>query len=135
VEAPCRAFPGYEADLRRGGRRTRAASAGPHGNRKLDVTGCVLILRLRDHLHLTVTAAGALFGIDPATVSHATTLTRKLIEQNAIPLPPAASPPPGRIRALAGLRGYAAQHGIDLTGLLPGTGTPPDATVTTPDTP
>jgi len=96
---------------------------------------CVLILRLRDHLHLTVTAAGALFGIDPTSVSHATTITRKLIEQNAIPLPPAAAPPPGPIRALAGLRGYAAQHGIDLTGLLPGTGTPPDITITTPDTP
>jgi DDE family transposase len=135
LEAPYRAFLDYKADLRRGGRRTRAASAGPHGNRKLDVTGSVLILRLRDHLHLTAAAAGALFGIDPTTISHATTITRKLIEQNAIPLPPAASPPPGRIRTLAGLRGYAAQHGIDLTGLLPGTDSPPDITITTPDTP
>jgi hypothetical protein len=135
LEAPYRAFLDYQADLRRGGRRTRAASAGPHGNRKLDVTGSVLITRLRDHLRLTVAATAALFGIDPTTVSHATTITRKLITENAIPPPAPAQPPPGRIRTLGDLHRYAAQHGIDLTGLLPGTDTPPDATLTTPDTP
>ncbi|HET9973473.1 MAG TPA: hypothetical protein VFQ68_34935 [Streptosporangiaceae bacterium] len=123
LEAPYRAFLDYKADLRRGGRRTRAASAGPHGNRKLDVTGCVLITRLRGHLHLTVTATAALFGIHSTTVSHAATITRKLIAENAIPLPAPAQPPPGPIRALGDLREYAAQHGIDLTGLLQGTET------------
>ena len=136
LEVPYRALLDYKADLRRGGRRTNAIhSTGPHGNRRTDVTDHVLILRLRDHLRLTAKATGALFGIHPTTVSHAVTLTRRLITENAIPLPPAAQPPAGPIRTLNDLREYAAQHGIEITSPPSAGGTPPDATITAPATP
>jgi hypothetical protein len=99
----------------RGGRRVNAVrnSGAPHGNRKIDVTGHVLATRLRDHLHLTAKVTGALLGVDPTTISHATCLTRRLLADNAIPLPPAAEPPATRIRTLGDLREYAACNGMD----------------------
>jgi Rhodopirellula transposase DDE domain len=99
----------------RGGRRVSAVRNGgaPHGNRKIDVTGHVLATRLRDHLHLTARATGALLGVDPTTISHATSLTRRLLAENAIPLPPAAEPPATPIRTLDHLRDYAARNGMD----------------------
>ena len=74
----------------RHGRRTRAARSGaPHGNRRLDVTDHLLALRLRDHLDLPVKAVGALLGIDPGTVSHATALAGELLSAARITLPDA----------------------------------------------
>jgi hypothetical protein len=101
--------------LRRGRRRVNAVRRpGPHGNRRTDVTDHVLILRLRDHLRLTVETAAVLFGIHPTGISHAATLTRRLINEHAIPVPPAASPPAEPIRTIDQLRNYAAQHGTEI---------------------
>jgi hypothetical protein len=86
----------------------------PHGNRRLDVTGHLLALRLRDHLDLPVKAAGALLGIDPGTVSHATALAGELLAAARITLPDAPLPgkPP---RTPDELLAYAAAAGIPLT--------------------
>jgi hypothetical protein len=101
--------------LRRGRRRVNAVRrASPHGNRRTDVTDHVLILHLRDHLRLTVETAAVLFGIHSTGISHAATLTRRLINEHAIPVPPAASPPAEPIRTIDQLRNYAAQHGIEI---------------------
>jgi hypothetical protein len=114
LEAP------FEARLQlqyrtRHGRRTRAARSGdPHGNRRLDVTGHLLALRLRDHLDLPVKAAGALPGTGPGTVSHATALAGELLAAARITLPDA--PLPGKLpRTPDELLACAAAAGIPLT--------------------
>jgi hypothetical protein len=91
-----------------------------HGNRRIDVTGHVLALRLREHLRLTAHITGALLGVDRTTISHATSLTRQLLASTGIPLPPAAPPPGIRLRTTDDLREYAAAAGITLT--IPETG-------------
>jgi Rhodopirellula transposase DDE domain len=136
LEVPYLAQADYTAQLRRGGRRTRAIRATrPHGNRRIDITDHVLITRLRDHLRLPITVTASLFGIHRTTVSHATTLTRQLIAAHAIPVPPAAQPPPAPIRTLDDLREYAARHGITLPAPPPAADTPPHATLEAPATP
>jgi len=80
----------------------------------------VIALRLREHLHLPAQATGALLGVDASTVSHATTLTAKLLASTGIPLPPAAPPPATLPRTPAELLDYAAAAGITLT--IPGNG-------------
>jgi hypothetical protein len=102
---------------RRGRRRVRPVKNGDaaHGNRKIDLAGHVLAWRLREHLHLPVTLTGALLGVDPTTISHATSLTRQLLTSSAIPVPPAAPPPGTRLRTPDDLRDYAAAAGIHLT--------------------
>ena len=114
LEAP------FEARLQlhyrtRHGRRTRTVrSSGPHGSRRLDVTDHLLALRLRDYLDLPVKAVGALLGIDPGTVSHATALACKLLDAARITLP--AAPPPGKLpRTPDELLACAAAAGIPLT--------------------
>jgi hypothetical protein len=136
LEIPYRARLEHKAFLKRGGRRVNAVRNGgaPHGNRRTDVTGHVLITRLRDHLHLPVKVIAALLGIDPTTVSHATTIARDLTATHAIPLPPAAQPLPGRIRTLDDLREYTARHAITIT-VPPQPALPPQTTLMTPDTP
>ena len=115
LEVPFDADREQKYHLRRGRRRVNAIRrAGPHGNLRTDVTGHVLILRLRDHLRLTAKAAAVLFGIHPASVSHAVTRTRRLIDESAIPVPAAAGPPPEPIRTIDDLRKYAGQHGIEI---------------------
>jgi hypothetical protein len=115
LEVPFDADREQKYHLRRGRRRVNAIRrAGPHGNLRTDVTDHVLILRLRDHLCLTAKAAAVLFGIHPTSVSHAVTLTRRLIDENAIPVPAAAGPPPEPIRTIDDLRKYAGQHGIEI---------------------
>jgi hypothetical protein len=135
LEVPFDAGREQKYHLRRGRRRVNAVRrAGPHGNRRTDVTGHVLILRLRDHLRLTAKGAAVLFGIHPTSVSHAVTLTRRLIDENAIPVPAAAGPPPEPVRTIGDLRKYAGQHGIEIF-IPPAQGdTPPEATLTAPDT-
>jgi hypothetical protein len=126
LEVPFDADREQKYHLRRGGRRVNAVRrAGPHGNLRTDVTDHLLILRLRDHLRLTAEAAAVLFGIHPTSISHAVTLTRRLIDENAIPVPAAASPPPEPIRTIDELRKYAGQHGIGiLIPLAPGRQSP-----------
>jgi Rhodopirellula transposase DDE domain len=136
LENPYRSLLDYKAGLRRGGRRVNAArSTGPHGNRRIDVTDHVLITRLRGHLRLPDTVTAALFGVHRTTVSNAAVLTRRLLAEHAIPLPPAAEPPATPIRTLDDLREYAAHHGIAIPAPTPAADTAPETTLTTPDTP
>jgi hypothetical protein len=102
---------------RRGRRRVNAIRTGngSNGRRRIDVTGHVLALRLREHLHLPVEITGALLGVSRTTVSNATSLTRDLLASTGIPLPPAAQPPATRLRTPDDLRVYAAAAGITLT--------------------
>ena len=97
----------------RHGHRHRAAGTAPHGNRRLDVTDHLLALRLRDHLNLPVRAISALLGIDPGTVSHATTLAAELLSAARTTLP--ATPPGKTPRTPAELLAHAAAAGIPLT--------------------
>jgi len=107
---------------RRGRRRVNAIKNGngSNGRRRIDLTDHVIAWRLREHLHLPVTTTGALLGVDPTTISHATTLPARLIAGSGIPLPPAAEPPGTRLRTPDDLRDYAAAAGIRLT--IPETG-------------
>jgi hypothetical protein len=114
LEVPFDADREHRYHLRRGRRRVNTVRrAGPHGGLRTDVTAHVLILRLRDHLRLTARDTAVLFGIHPSSVSHAVTLARRLISENAIPLP-AADPPPEPVRTIEDLRQYASRHGIAL---------------------
>jgi len=135
LEVPFDADREQRYHLRRGRRRVNAVRrAGPHGNLRTDVTDHVLILRLRDHLRLSAKAAAVLFGIHPTSVSHAATLTRRLIDENAIPLPAAAGPPPEPIRTIDDLREYAGQQGIEIFIPPAQDDNPPEATLTAADT-
>jgi hypothetical protein len=130
LEVPFDADREQKYHLRRGRRRVNAVRrAGPHGNLRTDLTDHVLILRLRDHLRLSREASAVLFGIHPTSVSHAATLTRRLIGENAIPAPASADPPPEPIRTIGDLREYAVQHRIEI--FIPPTqdDNPPEATL------
>ena len=136
LEVPFDADREQKYHLRRGRRRVNIVRrAGPHGNLRTDVTGHVLILRLRDHLRLGHKASAVLFGIHPTSVSHAAALTRRLIGENAIPVPASADPLPEPVRTIDELREYAVQRGIEI--FIPPTqdDSPPEATLTAPDTP
>jgi len=136
LEVPYRAHLDYKAGIRRGGRRVNAIrGTGPHGNRRIDVTDHVLITRLRDHLRLPFKVIAAVFGVHSTTASSASSLTRRLLAEHAIPLPPAAEPPATSLRTLNDLREYAAHHGVEISVPLPGTDTAPEATLTIPGTP
>jgi len=98
---------------RHGARARTARSGTPHGNRRLDVTGYLLALRLRDHLDLPVKAVGALLGADASTVSHATALAGELLSAARITLPDA--PPQANLpRTPDELLAYATAAGIPL---------------------
>jgi Rhodopirellula transposase DDE domain len=139
LEVPYRARLDHKAFLKRGRRRQSAVrSTAPHAGRKLDVTDHVLALRLRDHLTLPMDAIAALLGAGRTSVSHAIAVTRELITQHAIPVPPAA-PPPAVPRTPADLLAHAAAAGTPLT--IPENGQPmpqhfkPRKRRTTRDTP
>jgi hypothetical protein len=113
LEAPFEARLQLKYRTRRGRRTNAVRSRGPHGSRRLDVTDHLLALRLRDHLDLPVTAIGALLGIDPGTVSHATALAGQLLAAARVTLPDA---PPGKLPRTPGeLLAYTAAAGIPLT--------------------
>lgn len=115
LEVPLDAAREQEYHLRRGRRRiTAARRAGPHGNLRTDVTGHVLIWRLRDHLGLSHNASAALFGLHPSTIGHAAARTRQLISHSTIPVPQPADPPPQPVKTIDDLHAYAAQHGIEI---------------------
>ncbi len=137
LETPFGASRARYNHLRRGCERVNAIrnGDGSNGKRRITLTDHVLAIRLRDHLGLTGTAIGALLGVARNTVSNADTLTRRLLAEHAIPLPPAAEPPATPIRTLGDLRGYAARHGIGITIPPSGADTPPNATLAAPDTP
>ena len=133
LQIPFRARREQRRYLRQGRARQRAEGAtGGGSNRKLDLTGHVLALRLRQHLNLPGHVIGALLGADKTTISHATTLTATLLA--AQPQPPAARPPGIPLRTLGDLRDYAAGHGITIPALDQAE-TPPHDTLTTRATP
>jgi hypothetical protein len=95
LEVPFGARREHDNYARRGRGRINAPKNpdAAHGNRRIDVTGHVLALRLREHLRLTADITGALLGVDRTTIGHATSVTRQLLASTGIPLPPAAPPP------------------------------------------
>jgi hypothetical protein len=120
LEIPFDAHRQHKYHLSRGRPRASAVrSTRPHGNQRIDVTDHVLITRLRDHLHLPAAAIAPLFGIRDTTVTSAAALTRRLLRQHAIPLPPAARPPANPPMTLSDLQEYAAQHGIEISAPPP----------------
>ncbi len=123
----------HDLRVRRGRPRARPHEGQP---RRLDVTGYLLAALIKRHLRAPSHVTAALLGVHAATVRHAIILITSILDTAGTPLPPPAAPPPENPpRTLGELREYAARHGITLTG-LPGTAdTPPDDTVTTPDTP
>ena len=136
LDLPFRARREQRRYLRQGRPRQRAEGAtGGGSNRKLDLPGHVLALRLRQHLNLPGHVIGALLGADKTTISHATTLTHRLLATlPASQHPPAAPPPATRLRTLDDLRGYAGRHGITIPAPLTAATTPHD-TLATPATP
>ena len=122
LEVPYRAHLERKAFLKRGRRRATAVrSDAPNGNRRLDVAGHVLALRLRDHLTLPMDAIAALLGVDKTTVSHAVALARDLIAEHAVPVP-ATAPPATPPRSPAQLISRATDAGLTLT--IPTNGQP-----------
>jgi hypothetical protein len=117
LEVPFGARREHDNYARRGRGRINAPKNpdAAHGNRRIDVAGHVLALRLREHLRLTADITGALLGVDRTTIGHATSVTRQLLASTGIPLPPAAPPPGIRLRTTDDLREYAAAAGITLT--------------------
>ena len=136
LEVPFDADREQQYHLRRGRRRVNAVRrAGLHGNLRTDVTDHVLILRLRDHLGLGHHASAVLFGIHPSTVASAAGRTRRLIGEHAIPVPASADPPPRPVTTFDELHDYAAQRGIEIFIPPAQHDNPPQATLTTQDTP
>jgi len=88
---------------------------------------------MRQHLNLPPTVIGALLGAHGTTISHATSLTATLLAR--WPPPPAAPSPGIRLRTLADLREYAADHGITIPVGIGGHTSPADSTLQAPDTP
>jgi hypothetical protein len=117
LEIPFSAHREQHNYTRRGRRRVNAVRNhdGSNGHRKTDLADHVIALRLREHLNLPAQAVGVLLGVDATTVSHATTLTARLLAGISIPLPPATPPPDTLPRTPAELLDYAAAAGITLT--------------------
>ncbi len=114
LDAPFQARLQLAYRTRHGHRTRNPRSSTPHASRRLDITDHLLALRLRDHLGLPVKAVGALLGIDPGTVSHATTLATELVSAARITVP--AAPPPEKLpRTPDELLTCAAAAGIPLT--------------------
>jgi hypothetical protein len=136
LEAPFRGYREQRRYARSGRPRTRTGRAGGW-NRTLGTAGHLIATRLRAHLNLPVTLAGALLGVDGTTVSHATRRTASALA--ALPpgrLPAAAPPPAIRLQTLDDLRRYAARHGITIPQPPPPARTPPtSSTVQAPGTP
>ena len=136
LQAPFHGHREQRRYTRTGRPRTQTGRAGGW-NRKLSTEGHLIATRLRQHLNLPVKVTGALLGIDPTTVSHATSLTTRLLA--TLPPsqhPPTAPPPATRLQTLEDLRAYAARHGITIPQAPPTAHTPPtDSTVQAPGTP
>ena len=124
----------HDRRVRRGRATVRAPGAG--SPRRLDATDYLLAALIRRHLRVPSHVTAALPGVHPGTVRHATQLITTLLDRAGIPLPPAAQPPPPHpLRTLQDLRGHAARHGITISTAPPAARTPPQATLTTRNTP
>jgi hypothetical protein len=137
LDLPFRVRREQRRHARSGRPRQRAEGATGGGrNRKLDLAGHVLALRLRQHLNLPGHVTAALLGADKTTISHAAALTRALLAALPASQHPPAAPPPGiPLRTLDDLRGYAARHGITIPAAPPAAATTPHDTLADPATP
>jgi hypothetical protein len=121
----------HDLRVRRGRPRARPHAGQP---RRLDAADYLLAALLKRHLGVPSHVTAALLGVHDATVRHATRLITRLLDDAATTLPaPAERPPAPRVRTLQDLREHAASHGIALN--IPEAGTPPAATLASPDTP
>jgi Rhodopirellula transposase DDE domain len=123
----------HDIRARRGPRANPASRAG--SPRRLGTADYLLAALLKRHLGVPSHVTAVLLGVHQATVRHAIGIITSVLETAGTALPPPAAPPPAqRIRTLSELRDHAASHGITLN--LPAeTDTPPQATLTTRDTP
>jgi hypothetical protein len=96
----------------RGGREPQKKGGGKHS--RISRLDHVLALRLREHLDLPLTIAGALLGLSPNAVSTITGRTARLLAASGITPPPAA-PASAPVRTREALLAHAASAGITLT--------------------
>jgi hypothetical protein len=110
------------------GRPRRGWHKGPAAPLKLSLPAYLLAAIYRYRLGMTCQHIAAVLGVDHSTISVATRHIAGLLTRQGTIL----TPGPHRIRSAQDLREHAARHGITLTGPAD---TPPDNTLTTPDTP
>ena len=119
-----------DTHIRRGGELTGTPGSGRKArNGPADYLQALLIRR---HLAVPNPVLAALLGTRKDALSRQLTRTSALLAAAGLTLPPAAQPPPPPVRALDGLREYAARHGITINAPPPAAGKPPDTTLTTP---
>jgi hypothetical protein len=122
----------HDLRVRRGRPRAKPHTGQP---RRLGTAGYLLAALLKRHLGVPSHVTASLLGIDDSTVRHMTRLTTAILADAGTTLPPPVRPPPERrVRTLEELREHAARHGTPL-GNPPEADTPPQATLTTRDTP
>ncbi len=129
LQLPYAAAREQRLHLARGGPR-RTWRKGPAAPVKLSLPAYLLAALYRYRLGMTCQAIAGLFAVDHSTISVTSREIAGMLAQQGTAL----SPGPHRIRTVDHLRDHAARHGLAIPA--PGAAdTPPDATVTTPDTP
>jgi Rhodopirellula transposase DDE domain len=122
----------HDLRVRRGRPRAKPHTGQP---RRLGTADYLLATLLKRHLGVPSHVTASLLGIDGSTVRRMTRLTTAILADAGTTLPPPVRPPPERrVRTLEELREHAARHGTGL-GNPPEADTPPQATLTTRDTP
>jgi hypothetical protein len=98
--------------------------------RRLETADYLCAALLKRHLSVPSRITAEVLGIDDSVVRHMIrTITAVLTEARTTLPPPAEPPPQQRIRTLNDLRGYAAQHGINIPAAR--NDTPPETTLDT----
>ena len=129
LELPYAAAREQRLHLARGGPR-HGRPKGPAAPVKLSLPAYLLAALCRYRLGMTCQAIADLLAVDHSTISVTTRHIADLLTQHGA----AITPGPHRIRTLQDLRRHATRHGITITGPS-AADTPPDDTLTTPDTP
>jgi hypothetical protein len=93
----------------RGCPRRNRPGAGGH-NRRLDLTGSLLVTALNQHLSVPQHLIATLLGTDPTTIGRAIRDIRTILGPRTRTIPAA----PARLRTLNDLRAYATENGITL---------------------
>jgi hypothetical protein len=133
LEIPAAARREQRSRIRRG--RERAIAPGGGRTPRTTITDHLAALLIHRHLGVPHAALAAVLGTGPSTLSHAISRTRQYLTDTGLTLPPPEHPPPPPVRTLDDLRRYAAHHGITITSPPPAADTPPQATLTSQDTP
>jgi hypothetical protein len=129
LEIPLAAAREQRLYASRGRPRRTSSQRGPRT--RLTPQARVLAAVFRYRLGMTGREIAALLGIDPSVISIATRQIAALAGTATGPL----APGPVQLRTLTDLHQHAARHHITLTTPPQAADTPPDDTVTTPDTP